>query len=292
MEQDIYLDVYFLINFSMDLICFFIAARLLDTVFSPLRCVAASLLGGAYACVALLVLPNGYLQLLFDVLACALICLVAIMRRGQFRSALSFFVVYVAVSLALGGIMTALFSLYNRLGLDKLMGDENDADGLSVWVFGLMAALAGVAAIRGVMGIKRRGARRYGELEIEYGGRSVILKAICDSGNLLREPISGLPCVIVDTKIARDILPAALTSAVAEARTEGMSGYDMSRLRAVPTRTVSGDGILWAIRPDGLRLNMGRGWREITAYVALGDLGDGADGARALIPSSLAMGAP
>lgn len=292
MEQAVYLDVYFLINFSMDLICFFIAARLLDTVFSLPRCVLASLLGGAYACVALFTLRDGYAQILIDVLVCFIICLAAVMRRGQLRATVGFCVVYVAVSLTLGGVMTALFSLYNRLGLDRLMGDESDADGLSVWAFGLMAALAGVAAVKGVAGIKRRSARRRGELEIVYGGRSVRVSVICDSGNLLCEPISGLPCIIADGDSLRDILPPELLTVTAVSEAEGLSRRDMSRLRVVPARTVSGESMLLAVRPDSLRLNMGRGWQEISAYVALSDLGDDADGANALVPSSLALGAP
>ena len=114
MEQTVYVDLFFLINFSMDLLCFFITAKLLSTRVLTKRAVLASLLGGIYACLSLFLYVSGLLAALIDLAACVLMCAVAVKRRGELGETLGFSIVYAAVSAVVGGVMTALFSFFNK----------------------------------------------------------------------------------------------------------------------------------------------------------------------------------
>ena len=185
--------------------------------------------------------------------------------------------------------MTALFSLFNKLGLDKALGSGEDADGISVWLFVLLAAISGGAALFGGRFFKKKSSRTEGIVKIAYKGKNITLKAICDSGNLLTDPISSKPCVIADRAEIEKILPAQMANALRVGKIESLRFDDAARVRVVPTQTVNGGGILYAIKADNLMIDVGKGMREVDALVALGTIGQSADGAKALIPSSLAF---
>ena len=285
MEQTVYIDLFFIINFSMDFLCLFLTARLLSYDFSMLRATLAAVLGGVYACAALLFSAEGLWGILADTVACVAMGTLFIYKKGQRRGILGFSVVYAACSIVLGGFMTVLYSFFNRLGLYRLVGEEDAGDGISVWLFALLAAVSGVMSLLGVKTFRKKASRLRGQVEITFGGRKIKLDAICDSGNMLSDPISGKPCIVVDKRAVSEAFPL---------RIEKMINGEMGaagRIRIIPVHTVSGGGIVYAVRADSLRVNMGKGWWAVDALVAISEL-DGAQGAKALIPSSLASGAP
>ncbi len=291
MEQTVYIDIFFLINFSMDLLCFFLTSKLLTHPLSLKRTVIAAFLGGVYACVSLFIALRGIFSALLDILACGVMCTVAYKRKGNLKEICQCTVVYAAVSIVLGGAMTVLFSLFNKLGLDRMLGTEEDADGISVWLFAILAAVSGGLALFGGAFFKRKSARTEGEIEICYGNKNTRFKAFCDSGNLLVEPISAKPCIVVEKSEMERILPCDMAKTIKSGKTEELSTEEIKRIRIIPTGTVGGSSLLYAVRVDEIRINMGKGWSIVDALVAFGEIGKNAYGAKALIPSAVVFGA-
>ena len=95
---------------------------------------------------------------------------------------------------------------------------------------------------------------------ISLPDRTLELLALLDSGNLLTEPLSGLPVVVVKP----GLLP--------------LGG------RPVPYRTMDSTGFLYAIRPISLQVDYG-GWLEVDAFLAESPMP--LDGADAIIDSAL-----
>lgn len=275
MEQTVYVDLFFIINFSMDFLCFFLASSLLSQRFSIARSAIASGVGGLYACVALFLSLGGTWGVILDIVACFAMSAIAVKKKGNIREVGVYALVFTACSILLGGFMTVLFSLFNKIGLDRFFGSESDSDGVSVWLFALIAALGGVISLFGGRFFKRKSARQRCEVELIFDGKSIVLDAFCDSGNLLTDPISSKPCIIAEKMEVEKILPRDVSS----------------RVRVIPTQTVNGRGILYAVRPDRVRINAGKGWSDVEALVALAEL-NATDGAKALVPSVLLLGAP
>ena len=288
MEQTVYIDLYFMINFGMDFLCFFLTGRLMSLRISILRCILASALGGAYACAALFFGLGSLPSIALDVAVCVLISAVAFFNKRELKFLPAYALVYTAVSILLGGFMTVLFGIFNRLGLDRLFGIEDDADGLSVWLFLLLAVLGGLGAVFGGKHIRRKSARKNCRLELRYGKRSAIFSALCDSGNLLCEPISNKPCVIVELRAARTFLPSDIYEATEQRRSELLLPENARRLRVIPVRTVGGGGMMYAFRMDSVRVDMGKGFREVDVFVALCNE-ELKGGVSALVPSELGM---
>ncbi len=292
MEQTVYIDLFFLINTCMDLLCFFISCRLLSTRFQTLRCLIASAIGGIYACASLFFPFGGVLKLLCDLLSCALISAVAIFKKRQLKNLICFSLVYAAVSILLGGFMTVLFSFFNRLELSSLFGQESSQDGMSVWLFALLAAISAVISLFGCKFFKRRSTRRECRLEIFFCGKRTQLSGLCDSGNLLREPISGKACIIIDQKSASDIFAPDLISFLSGEASPAIIGRLSLRIRPIPTKSIHGEQLLYGIQADRAVIHTEKSQCDTDAFLVLGDIGASADGAQALVPSELMQGVP
>ena len=140
MIYDVYVDLFFFINFSMDYICLYITAKILRHKISTPRFVIASALGGAYSVVSLFLSLGPFPSFLLDCAACFLLITVCFYKKGTkklrlFPAALLF----VGVSMLLGGVMTAIFNLLNKLDLDL---DILYSDGAHTYVFAIIAVVS------------------------------------------------------------------------------------------------------------------------------------------------------
>ena len=270
----------------------FLSVRLLSYRLTALRCTFAALFGGIYACISLFLPFSNVLNLLFDILACVVMSFIAIKRRGSTKDVLTYAIVFTAVSILLGGCMTALFSLFNKMGLDKLLGGGTAQDGLSVWLFAFFAAISGVISFFGGKLFRNKSSRKNGKIQINYKDKSIILKAFSDSGNLVREPISSKLCIVADSKELGTLLGYDTVYMIKSGKISCIDPSLSERIRVIPTTTVNGEGVLYAFRADRTRLDMGKGWCDIDAYIIIADINESAGGAKAIIPSELAFCAP
>lgn len=287
MEHTVYIDLYFMINFAMDFLCFYLTSWLLSLRRSLLRTMLASAFGALYACAALLIGLRGVWSILADLAICLIMCAIAYYRPKEARAVAVDALVYSAVSILLGGAMTALFYSFNRMGLDRLLGSEEDADGVSVWLFALIAIAGAIGTAFGGRLMRKKATRRACRVSITLGGRTVTLDGICDSGNLLREPISALPCIIIDPDRLDELVGRGDARAVIDRRIEDLSEGICRRVRVIPMRTVGGESVGYGIRADRVRVELGRETRSVEAFILAANEPISADGARALVPSEL-----
>lgn len=296
MVQTVYIDIFFLINFSMDFLGLFLGIKLLGYKKSLIRLILAALFGGVYASVSLILSLDSISPLLsfaVDAVACIVMAFIAIFHKRALKSVFSFALVFGAISILLGGAMTALFYLFNRLGLDKAFsgGDTQINDGMSVWLFAIFAAISGGGAILGGRFLKRKTMHRSGYIEIEYRGKSVKAPCICDSGNLLREPISHLPCILVELEAVRSAFSSRFYDCVRRGSFGDSSLPEASRIRMIPVRSALGQDLLVGILPDAVWLDMGKGRIKVEAYIVFSREKISAQNAKALVPSDLVFGA-
>ncbi len=293
MGQIVYVDLFFLVNFSMDFLAFFLTAKILSRPFPLVRAFMGAALGGLYADAALFFPLPTLPALLIDAVVCAVMCTVTFGERKKWRGLPLYILVYVAVSMTLGGIMTALFHLLNRSALFS-NAQAPTSDGISVWVFALLALVSAVITALGGRFCVGRTAQKNAEVELCYEGKTVRLHAMTDSGNLLTEPMSGRPCIVADVRAVSPILPREIVRAAEQNASEAMekvSPKHAKHLRLIPTRTASGSGMLLGVRMERITVDRGKGKkRDVDAIVVLSALGQSADGNEALLPPSLLVG--
>jgi len=113
-------------------------------------------------------------------------------------------------------------------------------------------------------------------IAIRYAARRLTLTALVDSGNLLRDPITGLPVIVISRRAAARLLTLPRPGELREG------------MRLMRIRTVAGPALMTLLHPQSVFLSRGRAWEEIRAMVGLSP--DGYEGFQALVPSSLLRG--
>ncbi|MBQ9785367.1 MAG: sigma-E processing peptidase SpoIIGA [Clostridia bacterium] len=284
MQGEVYADLYFLVNMGMNLLSLMLAARLLHRPVKRWRAILAAASGGLYAVLALLFGSHGVLGFLADVALAFVMCAITFAERGgRFSRLIKCTAVQFLTSILLGGVMTALYSLLNRLNLplEALQGD-----GISVWLFVLLSAAAGLATARGGKFLRRSDVTKSVCVCAKTEGRVLKFTALVDSGNLLCDPISGRGVIVVDRKKLLPALPVALRDALAkDTPTEWMRDARCARMiRLIPAKTATGERLLPALSPDELLLGEGAGASPADYLLAPADLGDAACGFDAIIP--------
>ena len=274
MGQTVYLDLFFIINFSMDFLCFYLAGALLGSKLSVLRMLLGAAIGGVYADVSLFLPVYGLWELGLHIAACGVMCIVVFGKR----SILTHTCVYIATSAVIGGFMTAIFELLNTLDIPF---SEVKSDGISAWTLLLLAVASAVIALFGGRFFRRKSAARYTDVKLEFQGKSTVLRGFCDSGNLLCDPISGKPCIVADRASLSNFFPNDLLVCTAE-KAQDLSAKYASRIRLIPAKTATGAGMLIALRLDAIYLDA----RQVDALLALSELGEN-DGCQALVPCQL-----
>ncbi len=287
MRQEVYADLLFLINFSMDFLCLYLTARFLRRRILPARITFAAIIGGVYSVVALFFEIGIILSLLADAAVCVLMCALTFHRRG--RKKMQFLketAVYCLVSTALGGIMTALFNLLNRFDLPLQSG----GDSISSWLFFLLALISGFAAIKSGGILKRMASRKLLTLKIVFDQKSVTLTGLTDTGNIIRDPASGKPVIITDIKATLPILPEPVSRAVLSGRVDAISDIPAkysTRIRIIPSVTVSGSSLMLGIIPDSITLAGEKGETDVSALFAPMLIPNLPDGCGAIVPGEL-----
>lgn len=262
MNTIVYADLLFLIDFSMDFLTFYMVSRILRQKVKLIRICSASAMGGIYSVVSLGMGEKGILAFALDIFVCFVMCMTAFLEKNpkRFRRMPLYTVTYFVVSSMLGGAMTAIFSLFNRSVPDIEAGRED----LSLWVFGFVALLSGLATMVGSDIIGKSGRARFGKLLIRLGNRKMTLEAMSDSGNMLKDPIGGKDVVIIDRKKGSQLVPS-LASGDFSSLPESVA----KTLRLIPVRTAAGEGMLAAFCPDEVTLEFEGDTKQIDVLIAL-----------------------
>jgi len=283
---DVYADILFLINLGMDALCLLMTARCLHRSIITWRLVSAAALGGIYGVAVLFWEVPPIFSFGVDVVLCVLMCLVALGReRLWLVSGL-----YLLTSMVMGGVMTALYHWLNRAGVGDMLphGDE----GVTSIAFVLLASVGWVLTLVWGRVFRKAESHRAREMLVRLcmGEQVASLTGMVDSGNLLEDPLSGTPVIVLRQETAFPLLSPALRDFLRAHSENPLLPEDLPerhRMRLIPTKTAMGQGFLWGIRLDEVILNFpgGRHPRSVKALVCLVDLENAP--VDALIPSSL-----
>lgn len=188
MYYELYIDVFFLVNFMMDAILLEILRRILGCPVSHGRVFLGAGAGALGACLVLcLPVPYGFVRI---IAGHGLINLIMLktglgIRWGR-EMAKAFLLLYISGFLV-GGILGVFRPYLRTAGLFFAFAVVSYYGALGVWK--LVGALAG-----------REKSRR--EVRLFRGERSCRVRAIVDTGNTLRDAVTGKPVCVIDQKTA------------------------------------------------------------------------------------------
>ena len=219
----IYMDLVMLLNFLVDFLLILGTNRLAGYPVGAKRGAAAAALGGIYGGMCLV---PGFRFLGNTLWRLVSLMLMAVLAFGWNRSALQRGAVFVLLSMALGGIAMGL------------------GDG-TFWM--LVLSAGGVWLLCRVSFRGSLGSREYVPVELTWKGKTLSLIALRDTGNTLRDPLTGEQVLVAGSDVAEELV--GLTEQQLQHPVETLAAGPLPGLRLVPYRAVGQPGgMLLAMR--------------------------------------------
>lgn len=221
--MEVYLDLVMLLNFLVDFLLLLGTNRLSGFPLGISRCAYAALLGSIYSGSCLLPGFRFLGNLLWRIVS---LVLMGVAAFGCSKSAVKRTGIFLLLSMALGGLVVSLGrNDFGTLALAALL------------CFGLCRVSFGNTV----------GSREYVPLTITYGGQCASLIALRDSGNTLRDPVTGEQVLVVSGAVGQRL--TGLTEHQLRNPLETLAQRPIPGLRLIPYKTVGqNSGFLLGLR--------------------------------------------
>lgn len=244
----VYLDLVMVLNFLVDFLLLLGTNCLAGFPPGIRRCAAGALLGAVYSGACLLPGFRFLGNLLWRLISLSLISMMAF---GWDAGALKRGGIFLLLSMAMGGIALSM----------------GRGDMFSLVLCGVLCLLLSLVSFGGQVG-----GREYVPLKISSNGITASFLALKDTGNTLRDPVTGEPVLVISPEIAGRL--TGLTQEQLGRPLETLMKRPVPGLRLIPYRCVgNGGGFLLAKRFDDVLIG-GKKQSALVAFAAEG-LGKG-----------------
>ncbi len=268
----VYIDVLFLLNFTVDYLLLLASARITGEMISRVRLALGALLGAGYA--AILFLPGcGWLSRPLCKMCFAV--LMVLIGFGKSKRLLRLILVFFAVSAALGGVVLAL-QLFGSGGLTL----ENGVlyTGFDIRIL-LVTAILCYVILSAVFERAARHGREQKDLStarLEIEGKSLTLTVLIDTGNTLTDPINNQPVMVAEAKVLKELVPKEIDPTDPVGSLNRLKDEVMKkRFRLLPYRAVGVEnGMLLAVRTDSVVIGK-REWKGLLIALSPTPVSDG-----------------
>lgn len=229
----VYLDLVMLLNFLVDFLLLLGTNKLSGFPPEPGRAAAGGVIGAVYSGICML--PSfRFLGTVFW--RTVFLGIMSAVAFGLDRTAVKRAGVFLLLTMALGG-----------LALSFGRGD---------WISLLLAAAGLWLLCHGAFG-QTLGGREYVPLELAYGGNTLHLTALRDSGNTLRDPVTGEQVLVLSAQAAGRL--TGLTPEQLRSPLETLACRPLPGLRLIPYRAVGTEGgFLLGLRFENVRIGKKR----------------------------------
>ncbi len=269
MKQTVYVDVLLAVNFFINYFLILSSGKIMHREISRTRvCLSASF--GAVTALSIFLPRMGMLtEGIFKLAVSAIMVLIAF-KWQSLRVFGRYFLVMCAVTFGFGGTMFALWimiapsGMYFRNGVTYFNVSPEFIVVVTILCYTVITVAGKICCSR------ERHAKRY-NITICSNGRATALQVVGDTGNMLSEPFSGYPVIVVKRNSIRRILPQNFEEFTSNSA--GLSSLScLPNCRIIPYSSVGGSGILTAFLPDKIKVTQDGASRELDkCYIAVSD---------------------
>ena len=279
--KTLYVDVYFFINFTVDILALYFSALLYKLPTTVKRLLLSSFVGATYAVLGTLLFDNSTLMIPISVLI--LIIMVLIMARGVgIMRKVKYGIVFLFFEILIGGMVYYAYSTLDKINLFQSFVDSNN-ENKKLLLFSLIILLSIGALKLVIMCFGNAASRKSIKLFVEYGGKTNQLDALVDSGNLAVDPFNKTPVMLVGKAVGNKIFGELCDDLSA---LDSLEVSLKKRIRIIPVSFGSEKRILYGIKPDLVYVEKKKLREHISLIIAIDKEGGNYGGYNALVPLS------
>lgn len=257
----IYIDVVFFENLIMNSIILIATCIILKLRIIKIRIFFASLIGALYAILSYIISIKIFSNFFIKIILSIIIVYISFYPKN-FKQLWKYLIVFYLTSFIFGGV--SFFLIYVIKPQNILI-----KNGLFLGTYTLKTVLLSAFVALGIILVAFRFIKSkiskediYKNLNIVIDGKQINVKTMLDTGNTLKDPISGKPVIVVERACMYEVCPKEILDNI-----EKILGGDIekipndikekyiSKLRIIPFSSIGKEnGMLLGIKPDYIEI--------------------------------------
>ena len=255
----IYLDIIFLENFILNFIILYAVSLAMKEKAGCIKLMIASLIGASYVIIYYLINFQSKWNLIFKIILSVVMVYISFMPKSfkEFIKQITFFYL---VSFVFGGASLGVIYMVNA-------GKISIRNGIIVGNYTLKTIFIGVILAFTIITVafkfvKNRISKKdlFCNIKIIINQSKINVKAVIDTGNFLKEPITNIPVIVVEKDILKNFVPREILENIENILggdlkniPENIQNEYMSKLKVIPFSSLGKqNGMLLGIKADGV----------------------------------------
>lgn len=258
----VYLDIIFVENILMNYIILFATLIILKVKNrgQQIRLFASSVIGSSYAIIVYLNIIPIYSNIITKIVLSIVMIYVAFNPQNV-KQLLKQLLIFYLTSFVFGGCAFALIYFIKPERVKMNNGVFVGTYPIKVTLIaGIIAFIITQIAFK-INKIRLDSKNTFINIKIYYEEKILEVKALLDSGNMLKDPISGMPVIIIEKEILHKIIPEEILNYIEnivggeEQREKTEVKKYLSKIRMVPFMSIGKEnGMLLGIRIDKVKI--------------------------------------
>ena len=268
----IYLDVIFLENIVINYIMLYVTGIISKAQIKQKRLFWGALIGAIYSIIYYLFRLKIYSSFIIKIVLSIVIIYVAF-NSTNLKELLKKVLLFYLSSFVFGGAAIAIIYMVNSQNITIQNGVLVGSYTLRTVLIGIVVAYFTIILAFKIIKISKKDL--ICEIVVTLNNKEIKTKALIDTGNLLKEPITNLPVIVMEHTLLYDILPKEILNNV-----EKILGGDFSKipenikeeysakLKVIPFSSLGKqNGMLLGIKAENLIINLKEETRKIDKAV-------------------------
>ena len=257
----IYIDIVLIENLIMNYIILFATGIVLKLKINQIRIIIASLLGAVYSIIAYAEILKIYSSFILKIVLSILIVHIAFNPQNA-KKMWKYILIFYLTSFVFGGAAFAL--IYIIKPQDILMKNGLFLGTYPLKTVMLSAIIGFVIIITAFSIVKSRISKKdmFCDIEIKLNEKIVKTKAMIDTGNLLKEPITNTPVVVIEHTLLYECMPKEILNNLGkiiggdfEKLPDNIREEYVLKLKLIPFSSLGKtNGMLIGIKPEYLKV--------------------------------------
>lgn len=223
-DMTIYLDVIFLENIVINYIILYVTGIISKAQIKQKKLIAGALIGAIYSIIYYLLKLKLYSNCIIKIILSIVIIYVAF-NSNSFKDLLKKVLLFYLISFVFGGSAIAIIYMVNSQNITIQNGVLVGSYTLKTVLIGIVVAYFTIIFALKIIKTKISKKDLICEIAVTLNNKEIKTKALIDTGNLLKEPITNMPVIVMEHSLLYDILPKEILN-----NSEEILGGDFSKI--------------------------------------------------------------
>ncbi len=255
----VYIDVVFLENLILNVIILYATSLIAKMNLKIIRTLISASIGSIYAIMYYIFQIGLYSNIIFKFVLSVIMIYVAFNPK-EFKTLLKVLILFYLTSFVFGGASLSVIYLVNAQRINIQNGMIIGKYTMNTILTGIIIAFIVIVIAFKIIKSKISKNDLFCDIRFKINNKEIKTKAMLDTGNLLKEPITNIPVVVAEHKLLYDVIPNEILDNI-----ENILGGDLenisdevkndyiSKLKVIPfTSLGKQNGILLGIKADEL----------------------------------------